>query len=330
MPGSGRRKPALVQSNKTARTGTSREGGSSEYEGRLAEITGKTAVYCVIGHPVGHSLSPAMQNAALRSLGLDAVYVAFDVPPELLEDAVRGLRAAGVRGVNCTIPHKEALIPLVDEVSAEAALIGAINTLAFREGRIIGHNTDAPGFLSALRAAGCEPAGKRALVLGAGGSSRAVVVALAREGARVRLANRTPERARELAEQVNEAVGADRVEAVPWEPEELARGTRSAELLVNTTSLGMSPHIEAAPPVPAEAFHPGLFVYDLIYNPQETLLLRTARSRGAAGAHGAGMLARQGALSLEIWTGRQAPADLMESVVLAELEKRSAAEAAVR
>lgn len=309
-----------MQSIKTARPGTSWRDGSSEYEGRLGPITGKTGVFCVIGHPVGHSLSPAMHNAALRSLGIDGVYVAFDVAPERLSEAVEGLQALGVRGLNATIPHKEALVPLMDRLSPEAELIGAVNTVHFRGDERFGHNTDAPGFLAALRAAGCEPAGQKAVVLGAGGSARAVVVALAQAGAEIRLANRTPERARELAEDVNGKLGADRVRAVPMEEEELARSVQDAGLLVNTTSLGMSPHPAAMPPVPRRAFHPGLFVYDLIYNPQETLLLKTAWEAGARGAHGAGMLARQGALALELWTGRPAPAELMESVVLKELK----------
>jgi shikimate dehydrogenase len=260
-----------------------------------------------------------MHNAALREMGTDGVYVAFDVAPEALPAAVRGLQALGVGGVNCTIPHKEALLPLLDEVSDDAAVIGAVNTLVFRDGRIVGHNTDAPGFLAALRAEGLEPEGKRAVVLGAGGSSRAVVVALARAGAKIVLANRTVERAEELARAVNEKVRAGAVEAVRMEPDTLGRHVTAADLVVNTTSLGMSPHVDAMPPVPAEALHPGVFVYDLIYNPLETRLLRTARERGARGAHGAGMLAHQGALALELWTGRPAPVELMLRVVLGSL-----------
>lgn len=309
-----------MQSNKTAMAGTSDGGRSSEYAGRSAQITGKTAVFCVIGHPVGHSLSPAMHNAALASIGIDGAYVAFDVAPEKLGEALGGLQALGVRGINATIPHKEALVPLMDRLSPEAELIGAVNTVVFREGERYGCNTDAAGFLEALRAAGYAPEGQKAVVLGAGGSARAVVVALAQAGAEIKLANRTPERARELAEVVNRRFGGGRVQAISLEEAELARSVQAATLLVNTTSVGMSPHTEAMPPVPAEAFHKSLFVYDLIYTPRETRLLRTAREQGARGAHGAGMLARQGALALELWTGRKAPAELMESVVLSQLE----------
>jgi shikimate dehydrogenase len=257
-----------------------------------------------------------MQNAALREMGIDGVYVPFDVPPERLPEAIRGLRALGAAGVNCTIPHKEALLPLLDEVTGEAAQIGAVNTIVFRDGRLIGHNTDAPGFLAALRDQGVDPEGKRVVVLGAGGSARAVIVALARCGARVALANRTRERAQQLADQVNRDVGAGSVEAIGTGREDLGPAVQTAEVLVNTTSLGMSPRVEEMPPVPVEALHAGLFVYDLIYNPLETRLLRTARERGARGIHGAGMLAHQGALALELWTGSPAPVPLMERVIV--------------
>jgi shikimate dehydrogenase len=288
----------------------------------LNGINGKTQVFCVLGHPVGHSLSPAMHNAALAQLGLEGVYVAFDVPPVGLQDAVLGLQALGVAGVNCTIPHKEALLPLMDELSEEAAFIGAVNTIEFRDGRRIGHNTDAPGFLSALRAAGAEPEGREVVVLGAGGSARAVVVALVKAGARVTIANRTRERAEELAAELNAKFDTEEVRALALSEADLRPVVERAAILVNTTSLGMSPHVAAMPAVPLEALRSDAWVYDLIYNPLETRLLREARGRGAGTANGAGMLARQGALALEIWTGKTAPAELMEQVILDALTRR--------
>jgi len=276
----------------------------------------------VLGHPVGHSLSPAMHNAALAQLGWDGVYVAFDVLPEGLPDAVRGLQALGIAGVNCTIPHKEALIPLMDELSEEAAFIGAVNTIVFRNGRRIGHNTDAPGFLSALRAAGAEPENKQVLVLGAGGSARAVVVALVGAGAQVTVANRTLLRAEELAAELNAKIDADCVRAAALNETALAPIVAEASIVVNTTSVGMSPGADAMPEVPLERMRPDAFVYDLIYNPLETRLLREARRRGLRGANGAGMLALQGALALELWTGECAPAELMEQVILDALARR--------
>lgn len=282
-------------------------------------VEGGTRVFCVLGHPVGHSLSPAMQNAALRAMGIDGVYVAFDVRPEGLGDAIRGLRALGVAGANCTIPHKEAVLHWVDELAPEAAFVGAVNTLVLKEDRWIGHNTDAAGFLADLREQGADLTPACAVVLGAGGAARAVVAALAREGWRVILANRTAARAEELAAEFDRKLGRNAVEAIPMEPEALREAVRGASLLVNTTSLGMSPHPEGMPPVPLESLGPHLFVYDLIYNPLETRLLREARKRGARAQHGAGMLAHQGALALELWTGRPAPAALMRRVILERL-----------
>jgi len=282
----------------------------------LGGISGKTAVFGVLGHPIAHTLSPAMHNAALREMGVDGVYVAFDVAPAQLAAAVAGLQALGVRGVNCTIPHKEGLIPLMDELTPEARAIGAVNTVRFRDGRREGHNTDAPGFLAALAAEGVAPAGRRAVVLGAGGAARAVVYALAAAGADVALVNRTRERAVELAEHVNGQVGREAVSCPPSGEEAVASAVGGADLLVNTTSVGMGPRAVALPPIPPAALHARLFVYDLIYSPPETRLLAAARAVGARGQHGAGMLARQGALALEWWLGRPAPAGLMERVVL--------------
>lgn len=290
---------------------------------KLSGIDGKTQVFCVLGHPIGHSLSPAMQNAALQEMGLNGVYVAFDVAPETLSRAVEGLQALGVKGVNCTIPHKVALLPLMDELSDEAAFIGAVNTIVFRDGKRHGHNTDAPGFLAALRAAGVDPAGKRVVVLGAGGSARAILVALATAGAELTVANRTLDRAQELQTDLNRKIRTGRgVEVVALSEEALRPVVREADLLVNTTSLGMFPRVEEMPPVPLDAVRPNLFVYDLIYNPLETRLLREIRARGARGTHGAGMLAHQGAQALELWTGKPAPAGLMESIIIETLERR--------
>jgi len=269
-------------------------------------------------------MSPAMHNAALAEMGVDGVYVAFDVPPDGLADAVNGLQALGVGGVNCTIPHKQALLPLMDEVSEDAQLIGAVNTIRFRDGMRIGENTDAPGFLADLRAAGAEPAGKQALVLGAGGSARAVVVALVRAGARVVVANRTRARADELSAELNAKLQGEPVRALELREDLLKEVTSGSEIIVNTTSLGMSPNLDEMPGLPLEALRSDAFVYDLIYNPMETRLLREAGKRGVPGRHGAGMLARQGALALEMWLGRPAPAELMEQVILDALQRRSA------
>jgi len=272
-------------------------------------------MFAVLGHPVGHSLSPPMQNAALAEMGLDAVYMAFEVPPERLEPALRGLVALGAAGVNLTLPLKERAVPIVDWVAPEAQRIGAVNTIKIVGQRTEGYNTDAPGFLAAVRNCGVNPAGKDCVVLGAGGSARAVAMALAGAGARITLANRTVERAMELARILNDGGKGPAAQVLRPDSPDLDAALAAAALLVNTTPVGMAPHADDPLPVPASALHPHLFVYDLIYNPPETRLLAEARRRGARGANGIGMLAHQGALALEIWTGRPAPAATMERVL---------------
>jgi shikimate dehydrogenase len=263
-----------------------------------------------------------MQNAAMQAMGIDAVYVAYDVQPERLGAALAGLEALGAGGVNVTIPFKEPVIPHLTTLAPEAELIGAVNTIAFAAGERRGFNTDAPGFLRSLQAVGGAAGGARVLLLGAGGSARAVAVALARAGATLTIVNRTPVRAEALAELLNTRVRAGCACARMWEAASLVDAMREASLLVNTTSVGMFPHVEACPELPEEGFHPGLLVYDLIYNPAETRLLARARRHGCRAVNGAKMLAWQGALALEIWTGRAGPADVMEEVLLAHLAER--------
>lgn len=258
-----------------------------------------------------------MQNAALHHMGIDAVYMAFDVAPDQLTEAIAGLRALGAAGANCTIPFKEQVLPLVDESTREARQVGAVNTLKFEDGRTLGHNTDLGGFLASLRASGFEPRDCRAVVLGAGGSARAIAAGLLDCGARVTLANRNRERARRLAADLAERQPASRSRLMIIDAggAELAAAIEAADLLVNTTPVGMFPRTEEIPAFPVDVLHSRLFVYDLIYNPLETRLLAEARKRGARGECGAGMLAQQGALALEWWTGRPAPAELMEQVI---------------
>jgi shikimate dehydrogenase len=282
-------------------------------------ISARSPVYAVLGHPVGHSVSPAMQNAALAAMGLDGVYVAFEVAPERLAEAVRGIRALGLAGVNVTIPHKEAILPLLDRLDPQAELIGAVNTLVPRNGELIGRNTDAPGFLRSLQAAGAEPKGARILLLGAGGSAKAVGVALAQAGASLTIVNRTPARATALAGLLNERVRRGCAAGYGWERSVLEEAIATADILVNTTSIGMHPKIDAAPEIPIGALRSESLVYDLIYNPWESRFLAQARERGCRAVNGAAMLAWQGALALELWTGRPAPAELMERVIREQL-----------
>ena len=285
--------------------------------------SGRTRVLGVFGYPVGHSLSPAMHNAALAAAGLDYVYVPFEVEPERLGEAAQAIRALGIVGINVTIPHKEAIIEYMDEVSEEARLIGSVNTIHNHEGRLKGYSTDGEGFLESLRSEGFGPEGKRAVVLGAGGSAKAAVYAMAKSGVRVTVANRTPERGAALAEQINAILSRDSVDALPLtESEGLQRRIREADLLVNCTSVGMSPNTGDTP-CPKEMLHPRLLVYDLVYNPVRTRLLSEAEEVGARSMNGVKMLVHQGAESFRIWLHRDPPLDTMEQIVVSALESRA-------
>jgi shikimate dehydrogenase len=250
----------------------------------------------VLGHPVGHSRSPAMMNAAFRELRIDWQYVKLPVPPELFAATVRALPASGYGGANVTIPHKLAARELADEVSDAVAAIGAANTLTFASGAIRADNTDAGGLIAAIAT---PVAGRRALVLGAGGAGRAAVWALRAEGAEVAVWNRTPARAEALAEELG-VVHAER--------------PRTADLLVNATSVGLSPGLsgeEALGLLGLRGLDPPETVVDLVYGNEPTPLERWATRGGARVVGGLEVLVRQGALSLTLWTGREAPLDVM-------------------
>jgi shikimate dehydrogenase len=254
----------------------------------------------VLGHPIGHSRSPAMQSAALAALGLgeDWSYEAIDVDPSAFEARVRGMPAEGFVGANVTVPHKGAALSLADELSETAREIGAANTLSFRDGQIHADNTDAAGLLDALPG---PPRGRRALVLGAGGAGRAVVWALVREGAEVDVWNRTELRSRHLCAELGGSA--------------VARPEQSDyELIVNSTSIGLrgeAPFAEL--PLRAEDFSAEQTVVDLVYGDEETVLLAAARAAGATAVDGLEVLACQGARSLRIWTGREPPLDVMRA-----------------
>jgi shikimate dehydrogenase len=257
----------------------------------------------VCGWPVGHSRSPAMHNAALRACGLDGwEYLALPLPPELFTETVRALPAAGFRGVNVTIPHKGAALALADDASAAALAIGAANTLTFEPGgAIVADNTDAPGLLEALRER-IDPAGRSALVLGAGGAARAAVWALVGAGAHVEVWNRTPERAAALASEL----GARH-----------ATAPGAAEIVVNATSVGLGHNIDPfkALPLKADTFGAGSCVIDLVYGSGETRFLEAASSRGARVIDGLEILVAQGVASFERWTGKMAPRQAMRGAV---------------
>lgn len=273
------------------------------------KVLGSTKVLGVFGHPISHSLSPIIHNAAIEALNVDYIYVPFHVLPGRLSDAVQGIRSLQIVGVNVTIPHKERVIEYLDEVDEVARAIGSVNTIVNEDDRLKGFSTDGPGFLRSVEAEWGKVDGCRVLILGAGGSARAVAFALAEIGCEIVIANRTYSRAQELAESL-ESTGKN-VIAIPLEREAVAEAISSADLLVNTTSVGMHPDSDAIP-IPPDLIHSGLLVYDLIYNPPRTRLIQEAVARGAKAINGLKMLVYQGALSFEMWTGIKPPVDVME------------------
>ncbi|MCE5253466.1 MAG: shikimate dehydrogenase [Actinomycetia bacterium] len=278
---------------------------------RESTITASTGLVGVMGHPVGHSLSPRLHNAAFRAQDVDMVYLAFDVPPELLTDAFRGIRALAMRGVNITLPHKEAVLELVDDVDPPAARVGAVNTVVNDGRRLIGYNTDVAGFSEALRTVLPNGArGSRCVVAGAGGAARAVLAALVAEGAtRVSVFNRTFERAVALCRAATtwgttecEAVSETRLRAV----------APSADVLVNATSVGLAAEVKDLP-VPVDILHSGLAVIDLVYGKGPTRLVQVARAHGARAVDGIEMLLMQAGQAYRLWTGNEPPMDVMRA-----------------
>ena len=272
----------------------------------------------VFGDPVAHSLSPAMHNAAFRALGIKWVYGKERVSKARLRAALRRAMARGYRGVNLTIPLKEAALPLMDSLTPEARQARAVNTVTFESGLMEGHSTDGQGFLRALaEGRRFDPSGARVVILGAGGAARSVALALARAGARsIEILNRRPARARALARDLRRVRNV-RVRGGPLPPPDGWRARLAgARLLVNATPLGL--HGEPSP-VPRDALGRRLGVVDLVYNPPVTDLLRAARTRGAWGVNGAGMLVHQGALAFERWTRRRAPVAVMRRSLAAAL-----------
>ncbi len=270
----------------------------------------------VIGWPVGHSRSPAMHNAAFAAAGIEGVYLPFPVHPEQVGEAVVGMKALGFRGINVTVPHKQAVMPYLDELSPAAEAIGAVNTIVVSEdGKLFGDNTDARGFLADLMEQGIEIEALQqggALLLGAGGSARAVTYALASSGIPVTISARRPEQAQSLIDGLRPHLPDDSsVFNLQSSLSEIKDQELKTKLIVNCTPVGMWPRVDTSPWPGDVPFHSGQFLYDLIYNPLETKLMRQARGSGAGVSNGLGMLVHQGALAWEQWTGVTAPLDAM-------------------
>lgn len=282
----------------------------------IREISGNTQIVGLFGYPVSHTLSPVMHNAAFTALNLPYVYVPFPVDPLRLEEGVKGIRALNLRGVNVTIPHKEKVLPLLDRITPEAELIGAVNTIVNDQGLLTGHNTDGTGFVKALEEdGGTNIKNKNILILGAGGAARAVAVALALRGAgHITLAARTPEKAREIATVIDK-IRNRCATAHDMHPDHISGALAAADIVINSTPIGMYPKHDIPPFVDLSVCRSGALVCDLVYNPMDTALLKAAKLHGLRPLSGIGMLIWQGVLAFELWTGQQPPVELMRSTV---------------
>jgi shikimate dehydrogenase len=278
----------------------------------VRRLSGQTRLAGVIGAPVRHSLSPALHNAAFEALGLDWVYLAFEVAPGRAGDALHGMRALGIEGLSVTMPHKTDVAMCVDRCTTAASRLQAVNTVRrLADGSLEGHNTDGDGFLAALRDAGADPAGRRVALLGAGGAGRALALALGNAGAAdVAVVNRSPQPAATAA-------GLAGAKGRVGGPADVG----TADLIVNATPVGMGDGAGALPLDPA-LLHAGQVVVDIVMHPLDTALLQAARGAGATAVDGLGMLVHQAALAFTLWTGADAPVAAMRAAAERELAER--------
>ncbi len=275
----------------------------------------------LIGYPLGHSLSPKIHAAALKACGLQGDYSLFPIHPEdkpALQTLLARVRSGEITGLNVTIPHKQNVIALMDELTPTAKAIGAVNTIYLREGKLVGDNTDAPGFLADMKKVNKETStqGDRSvLVLGAGGSARAVVYALLNDGWNVTLAARRIEQAQQLANEFT-SYKLQVTNLSDFRPfDKLSETPSTFDLLVNSTPVGMFPNIDASPLSDDILLPPNIFIYDLVYNPRETKLIRDARAQGLNAVTGLGMLIEQAALAFETWTGHNPPREVLHAAL---------------
>jgi shikimate dehydrogenase len=280
-------------------------------------ISGRTNIYGIIGDPIEHTVSPALQNAAFQEVGMNGLYLPFRVKSDNLRQAIEGLRALDICGINVTIPHKVSVIPYLDEIDTMAEYIGAVNTIVNNKGSLKGYNTDASGFLNALIDNQIRPEEKRTLIIGAGGAARAIAFILADKGGKLTIINRHLDRAQKLSGHL-ESIFRREFKAMSLTDENLEKAINDCEILINTTSLGMTPFPDNTP-VPPDLLRRDMAVADIIYNPLQTKLVKDAVNCGAKAITGLEMLVYQGAIAFEIWTGHKAPIAIMRKEAIKEL-----------
>ncbi|MEE9239367.1 MAG: shikimate dehydrogenase [Thermodesulfobacteriota bacterium] len=279
-------------------------------------VKATTDIYGIFGHPVKHSLSPDMHNSAFNTLGLNSVYVAFDIDPESIEEAARAIRVMGIRGINITIPHKQTIIPYLDEVSPDAKLTGAVNTVKNENGKLLGYNTDVGGFLRAIREdLDFSPEGNTLFLIGAGGAARAVLSAFCMNGgAVVYITDIIKDKALELANQFKANFQNITIETVELDNQNLIEQKfNEADILVNASPAGMDG--VGSLDIPLTSLNKNAVVYDLVYKPPDTNLLKEAKQLGHKASGGLSMLLYQGAESFEIWTCENAPVEIMKKAL---------------
>ncbi len=277
-------------------------------------VTGATRLVGIIGNPVAHSLSPVMHNAAFQSLGMDWLYVPLPVESHDLEKAIKGLPALGFQAANVTVPYKEKVIPFLDSVSTSASEIGAVNTIIVgSDGSLTGENTDWTGFLGHLSEIGFDPTGCTAVILGSGGSARAVAYALVSSGSNVGVYGRNAETSAALVERLLQLRSKKPPET--WTLQRLQEPDRDVDLIINTTPLGMVPQINSSPWPEGARFPKCRLAYDLVYNPPRTHFIEQALGTGVKATNGLGMLVHQAAIGFSLWTGKPAPLDVMKQAI---------------
>lgn len=281
------------------------------------EITGKTRLTGLLGSPVAHSISPQMHNESFRQLGLDYIYLAFDVTPEHLKDAVKGLVAAGICGFNLTMPLKVHILPLLDELTPSARLANAVNTVIVKDGQLIGHNTDGIGYMQSVADAGFDITGKKMTLLGAGGAATAICVQAALDGVLSIDMFKRKNASWDIAEQFCRKLTQETECSVQLydlnDTLHLTASISDSAILTNATNVGMAPDTEVSPIPDTSMLHSGLIVSDIIYNPKETLLLQQAKSMNCPYFNGLYMLLYQGAAAFESWTGKKMPIDIIKN-----------------
>lgn len=283
-------------------------------------INGSTTICGLLGYPVAHSFSPQMHNTAFETLVMNWVYLPLAVAPQDLPAAVSAITAFNMAGVNVTVPHKEAVLPLLDELTTAAKTIGAVNVIVNQAGKLTGHNTDGAGFIKALhREVAFNAVGKGVVILGAGGAAKAVAVQLALSGMKsLTIINRTIAKAEDIANRVKGVGGV--AQALTWDESVLKQVITEADLVVQATNIGMHPDTDQCLPVNTSHFRQGQVVCDLVYNPVNTVFLQRAAKAGAQTVNGLGMLLYQGVLAFELWTGRSAPVKVMQQVLNRAME----------